>query len=103
MAQIFTLNALPFELVEPWDKVWHGLAYASLTLLLWIAVRGRRPLLVVAAVIVLGAVDELRQALLPARHADVLDFAADVIAAALTGATLFFLQGKRRCVESSPQ
>jgi VanZ family protein len=96
VAQIFTLNALPFELVEPWDKLWHFLAYAALTLLLWIGTDGRRPFLVVAAVMLLGAGDELRQALLPARHADALDFAADVFAAALTGATLLYLQGKRR-------
>jgi VanZ family protein len=58
---------------------------------LWIATDGRRPLLVVSAVVLLGAADELRQALLPARHADALDFAADAVAAALTGVTLLFL------------
>jgi VanZ family protein len=96
VAQIFTLNALPFELVEPWDKVWHFLAYAALTLLLWIAADGRRPLLLVTLVMLLGAGDELRQALLPARSADALDFAADALAAALTGATLLFLQARPR-------
>ena len=103
VAQIFTLNALPFELVEPWDKMWHFLAYAALTLLLWIATEGSRPVLVVTAVMLLGAGDELRQALLPARSADAFDFAADVLAAAVTGATLLFLQGKRAGVESSPR
>jgi VanZ family protein len=103
VAQIFTLNALPFELVEPWDKVWHFLAYAALTLLLWIATEGRRPLLVVSGVMLLGAGDELRQALLPARVADGFDFAADALAAGLTGATLLFLQGKRPCAESLPR
>ena len=93
LAQIFTLNALPFELHEPWDKAWHFLAYASLTLLLWIALDGRRPGLVVSAVIVLGAGDELRQALLPDRSADAFDFAADALAAVLTGGTLLFMQG----------
>jgi VanZ family protein len=68
VAQIFTLNALPFELVEPWDKVWHVLAYGALTLLLWIATDGRRPMLVVTAVMLLGAGDELRQALTPSGH-----------------------------------
>jgi VanZ family protein len=103
VAQIFTLNALPFELVEPWDKLWHFLAYAALTLLLWIATGGRRPFAVVTAVILLGAGDELRQALAPARSADALDFAADAAAAALTGATLLFLQGKRAGAESLPR
>jgi VanZ family protein len=103
VAQIFTLNALPFELLEPWDKLWHFLAYAALTLLLWIATDGRRPVVVVAAVMLLGACDELRQALLPARSADALDFAADVLAAAVTGGMLLLLQGKRLCAESSPR
>ncbi|HEV3008387.1 MAG TPA: VanZ family protein [Burkholderiales bacterium] len=103
LAQIFTLNALPFELFEPWDKVWHFLAYAALTLLLWIATDGRRPFLVVTAVILLGAGDELRQALLPARSADAFDFAADALAAVVTGCTLLFLQGKPVCAESSPR
>jgi VanZ family protein len=103
VAQIFTLNALPFELHLPWDLLWHFLAYAALTLLLWIATDGRRPVVVVAAVMLLGACDELRQALLPARSADALDFAADALAAALTGGALLFMQGKRTCVESSPR
>jgi VanZ family protein len=102
VAQIFTLNSVPFDL-GAWDKVWHFLAYAALTLLLWIGTDGRRPGLVVSAVMVLGACDELRQAFLPARSADVLDFAADAVAAMLTGGTLLFLQGKRACVESSPR
>jgi VanZ family protein len=103
VAQIFTLNALPFELGEPWDKLWHFLAYSALTLLLWIATDGRRPVLVVAAVMALGAADELRQALLPLRAADSLDLAADLLAVLLTGGTLLLLQGKRVCAESSPQ
>jgi VanZ family protein len=63
VAQIFTLNALLFELVEPRGKVWN-------------------------------AGDELRQALLPQRTADALDFAADALAAVLTGATLLLLRGR---------
>jgi VanZ family protein len=90
LAQIFTLNALPFEVLEPWDKVWHFLAYGALTLLLWIATDGRRPALVVGGVMLLGACDELRQILLPARSADVLDFAADALAAGITGAALLY-------------
>ena len=102
VAQIFTLNAVPFEM-GAWDKVWHFLAYAALTLLLWIATDGKRPALVVGAVMVLGCGDELRQALIPTRSAELLDFAADAAAAVLTGGTMLFLQGKRTCVESSPR
>jgi len=102
VAQIFTLNALPFELVEPWDKLWHFLAYSALTLLLWIGTDGRRPVLVVAAVMLLGGADELRQAWLPARSADPLDFLADLCAAVATAACLsFFSRGKPSCAASS--
>src|SRR5688500_6664781 len=102
VAQIFTLNALPFELVEPWDKVWHCLAYGALTLLLWIATGGRRPVLVVAAVMLLGGFDELRQGWLPARSADASDFLADLAGAFVTAACVgFFSRRNTPCAESS--
>jgi hypothetical protein len=37
------------------------------------------------------------------RTADALDFAADALAAVITGGTLLFLQGKPACAESSPR
>jgi VanZ family protein len=89
--QIFALGSLPFELLEPWDKLFHVLAYSALTLLLWIATDGRRPLLVVAGLMGLGMLDELRQAAIPARTADVSDFLAGALAAIVTGAVLFWL------------
>jgi VanZ family protein len=101
VAQIFSLSALPFELFEPWDKVVHFLAYAALTLMLWIATDGRRPLLVVVGVMGLGLLDELRQAALPARSADPFDFLADALAACAVGLVLYWKQGAARCVESS--
>jgi VanZ family protein len=105
LAQIFTLSSIPFEIAEPWDKMWHVLAYSALTLLLWIASDGRRPVLVVAAVMVLGAMDELRQAFLPLRTADSMDFFADLCAAVVTASALaFFTRGKAKlCAESSPR
>ena len=105
LAQIFTLSSIPFEIAEPWDKMWHVLAYSALTLLLWIASDGRRPVLVVAAVMVLGAMDELRQAFLPLRTADSMDFFADLCAAVGTASALaFFTRGKAKlCAESSPR
>ena len=102
VAQIFSLGALPFEIGEPWDKLWHFLAYGALTLLLWIATDARRPLLVVAVVMLLGGIDELRQAWLPGRSADPLDFLADLSAAFFTAACLgFFSRRKIQCAESS--
>src|SRR5256885_261499 len=98
--QIFALGSLPFELFEPWDKIFHVLAYASLTLLLWIATDGRRPTLLIVAVMALGLADELRQGFIPARSADVFDFLADALAAGATGFWLFKKRGPA-CVESS--
>ncbi len=108
--QILVLGSLPFELFEPWDKLFHVLAYSAITLLLWIATDGRRRLLVVALVMGLGMVDELRQAAIPARGADLSDFLAGALAAVFTGAVLFWLTrtgkagqnlgAKKRCAES---
>jgi hypothetical protein len=103
-AQVFALGSLPFELFAPWDQLFHILAYAALTLLLWIATEGRRPLLVVVGVMALGMLDEMRQAAFPARSADIFDFLAGALAACATGGTLFWLTGANRsCAESSRQ
>jgi len=87
--QILILAASPYTLAQPWDTLWHFLAYAGLTLVLWIATDGRRPLLVSGAVMLFGAL--------------LADFAAAAPAAALTAGALFLLQGKSPCVESSPR
>ena len=106
--QIFFLGSLPFELFEPWDKLFHVIAYSALTLLAWIATDGRRPLPVVVGVMGLAMLDELRQAAIPARTADASDFAAGALAAIVTGALLFWLTvrsvqksgAKKQCAES---
>ena len=101
--QVAWLGSLPYELFEPWDRIFHALAYAALTLLAWIATDGRRPLLVVCGAMLLGLADEARQALIAARGADGLDFLAGALAAALAGAVLYWKTGaKKICVESSP-
>jgi hypothetical protein len=87
--QILTLGASPYALAQPWDTLWHFLAYAALTLVLWIVTDGRRPLALPAAVMLLGAA--------------MADFAAAAPAAALTAGALFLLQGESPCVESSPR
>ena len=101
VVQIFALGSLPFELLEPGNTLFHVLAYSALTLLLWIATDGRRPLIVVVGVMGLGMLDEFRQAAIPARSAEVFDFLADALAAGVTGAVLFGLTGGRKqCAES---
>jgi VanZ family protein len=99
--QIFFLGSLPFELFEPWDKLFHFFAYSAVTLLAWIATDGRRPLPVVAGVMGLAMLDELRQAAIPARSADVSDFLTGALAACIIGAVLFKLTKDRKaCAES---
>jgi hypothetical protein len=87
--QILMLGASPYTLAQPWDTLWHFLAYAGLTLVLWIATAGRRPLVVGGAVMLLGA--------------GLADLAAAAPAAALTAGALFMLQGRPRCAESLPR
>jgi hypothetical protein len=69
--------------------VFNFLAYAALTLLLWIATHGRRHVVVPAGVMLLGAC--------------VQGLAVAVPAVILTAGTLFFLQGKPVCAASSRQ
>jgi VanZ family protein len=80
----------------PWDKLAHLTVYSVITGLAWFGTAGRMPLSVIAAVIVLGALDELHQGSLPGRVADVADFAADVCAAASTGAGLLLRDLRRQ-------
>jgi VanZ family protein len=104
--QIFALGSLPYELLEPWDKIFHFIAYSAVTLLAWIATDGRRPLPVVAGVMGLAMLDEIRQAAIPARTADVSDFFTGALAVIITGAVLFHLtragksKGTKPCAES---
>jgi hypothetical protein len=89
------------------DKVVHMAAFGMLAVLLWILAGGRATLLVFAAVMGIGLVDELRQAVIPGREADFADLAAD---AAGAGLALLFLhlfpspaptpQGAPTCAES---
>src|SRR5712691_3124758 len=100
IGQLFAIGALPYELAEPWDKIFHCLAYASLTLLLWIATDGRWPLAVTGGLMALGFADELCQGFIATRGADVSDFLANALAAGLTGVLLYWRTGvKKSCVE----
>ncbi len=103
VAQVFSLGALPFELFEPWDKLFHVLAYSALTLMLWIAMDGRRATLVVGGVMALAMLDELRQALAPARAAELADFACAALASMATGALMHWKStgARKPCAESS--
>jgi VanZ family protein len=87
-AQANPLPMLPPELLVH-DKLLHGLAYAGLGALLVPGLRavGCSPrgafLVAVALASLYGATDEFHQAFVPGRTADVLDWAADTLGAAL--------------------
>jgi hypothetical protein len=83
--QILLLGSVSGPLVV----VFNVLAYASLTLFLWIATRGRRPIAVPGSVILLGACTS--------------NPAVAAAAAVLTAGSLFLLQGNPVCAESSPR
>jgi VanZ family protein len=102
VAQIFSLGSLPFELFEPWDKLFHVLAFSALTLLLWIATDGRHPGALLGGVIALALGDELRQGFIAARGAEVSDFLAGALSAGATAFVLFKKRGST-CAESSRQ
>jgi VanZ family protein len=105
LAQSFALAALPYEIAEPWNSLWHLLAYSGVTLLALVATDCRRPLAVVLAVSAIGVLDELVQGAAPGRSAELLDVIAIACAAALTAAVLAHARKgvTRACVESSEQ
>ena len=103
---LFYLGAQPaaaglFE--APWDKIAHFLVYALLTALLWKAAAGRMPVAVIAAVILIGGLDELHQAGLPGRFASIGDFLMDVGAAVCICAILLVLDARNAGVGAGPR
>jgi VanZ family protein len=95
--QLFYLGAQPEAaglLQPPWDKIAHFFVYSTLTALLWKAAAGRMPVAVLAAVILVGGLDELHQAGLPGRIADFADFLVDAIAAVFTSAFMLLLDAR---------
>jgi VanZ family protein len=96
------LLGVPMQIPKGWDKAAHFAAFSLLTLCLWRATGGAMPLLLLAAIIAFGALDEMRQAYLPERMSDAKDFLADLCAALCTGA-LLFKHRRPLCAESSPR
>lgn len=93
VAALFYASARPAGLpfvVPPWDKLVHFGYYAALTVLLIVAAGGRGVPIAALVVIGVGAADELFQSTVPQRHADWLDFAADIVGA--LAAAVFFVR-----------
>lgn len=88
---LFWLGSMPFAaglFPDGWDKVVHCLFYGLLAGLLHAGFGGRRALLAVALVMLVGALDELHQGSLPGRSEDIFDWLADAIAASVVVAGL---------------
>ena len=71
-----------------WDKLLHFTFFAGLAVLAWLGTAGRSSAVVWVLVMIVGALDETRQAFIPARSADMLDLVADGMGAAVALATL---------------
>lgn len=97
---LFYLGSQPFAaglLPAPWDKLAHLVVYSAITALLWIGAGGSKPALVIAVVIAIGALDELHQAGVPGRRAEMGDFLVDVCAGVGTGiAMLLYARTTKR-------
>jgi VanZ family protein len=95
---LFYLGAQPQAaglIPAPWDKLAHAAVFGAFAALLWIASDGRMPLTVLALLVAAAAGDELRQATLPGRTADAVDFLVDVGAGAVA-IGLLALRGSTR-------
>ena len=87
---------------EGWDKVAHFSTFALITALLWHGTAGSAPLAVLGAVVAFGALDELHQAFVPGRAADIADFIADATAAAVVCGLLCLRQHATSRKEKTP-
>ena len=77
------------DLHPPFDKVVHAGSFGILALLLYLATG--RPLLAVLLASLYGISDEFHQSFVPGRDADLFDWVADTLGAALAVSTALFL------------
>ena len=97
VVNLFYLGTKPFAVglfPAPWDKLAHFTVFSALTVLLWLGTAGRAVLGIVLLVSVFGGLDEVHQAYLPGRQADVADWLAD-FAGVLLAAFVLGLYARR--------
>ena len=83
------------------DKALHALVFGALAAMLWVLAGGRATLTVFGLVIGIGIVDELHQAFVPGREADLKDLFADAVGAAVALYLVKFVPlGAPSCAES---
>jgi len=96
---LFYLGAKPIAVglfPEPWDKLAHFGAFATLAALAWLTMGRRHPLAALCFTLLVGALDEVHQIWLPGRVADIWDFAADACGACTCLATIQTFRRSRR-------
>lgn len=81
------------NLSPPWDKFYHAANFGVLALFIYLA--SKRAWLAVLLASLYGMTDELHQAFVPGRSADVADWLADTLGAVLA-VTLVHLWQRRR-------
>ena len=84
-AQLLVLAepAFAVRVVElTWDKAIHFAFFGAVAFFLWIATDKRWPLAIWATVVLIGAIDETHQQVVPGRTADLNDLLADGFGAA---------------------
>ena len=97
MAALLFVTSHPIP--QGWDKVVHFTVFSAITALLWRGTNGRAPIMVLVAVVLFGAFDEVHQIFLPLRSAEFLDFLTDA-AAAIAVCSVLFMRKKTLCAES---
>ena len=65
-----------------WDKTVHFVFFGLVAFFLWISTAKRWPLAIWAVVLLVGVIDETRQAYVPGRNSDINDVLADGFGAA---------------------
>lgn len=101
-ALLFYLGAQPFAaglIPTPWDKIAHFIVFATISALLWLGSSGRKRLLILVTVGLIGILDEWRQARLPGRSMDMADLAVDISAAIFTLIVLHTLRRNRAATQ----
>lgn len=99
---IFVLGEKPYAgslFPAPWDKLAHVTAYGTIALLVWCGSGGRAPGATAALVLAIGLLDELHQAGIPGRSADVSDLVADAIG---IGLAFYLLRSRKTALKGNP-
>lgn len=86
----------------PIDKVAHAGVFALLAILLWFGSNRQNALGIFVVVVMVGAVDEWHQRYLPGRSADLLDLAADAMAAGVVLMVFRAIRDKKQTTSHSP-